>query len=171
MKKILYIVYSLVISKIPGGNNSIGKSIRRRFQNLLGISLGNNAVIGHHTIISYHVLERIVLGENSGIGPYSYVMGTGKIIIGENVICAPKITFVTRWHEISYNENGEKINIQKEGGITIGDDVFIGTNVTILPNVNIGEKSIIASGTTVYKSIPPNSFVRGSKMVIDGLEG
>ncbi|WHX40385.1 acyltransferase [Mesobacillus sp. AQ2] len=171
MKKLLYIFYSLIISKIPGGNNSIGKSFRRRFQRLLGITLGTNAVIGHHTIISYHVLDKLVIGNDSGVGPYSYIMGTGKIIIGKNVICAPKITFVTRWHEIFYDKNGEKINIQKEGGITIGDNVFLGTNVTILPNVNIGEKSIIASGTTVYKSVPPNSFVRGAKMVMDRLEG
>ncbi|MFC4557934.1 acyltransferase [Virgibacillus kekensis] len=170
MKKILYIVYSLLFSKIPGGSYSIGKSIRRNFQRLLGIELGLNSVIGHHTIISYHVLNKLKLGNNSGIGPYSHVTGTGKIILGNNVICAPKITFVTRWHDLSYNEKGEKMNIQKDGDIIIGDDVFIGTNVTILPKVIIGEKSIIASGTTVYKSVPSHSFVRSSKMVIDRLE-
>lgn len=170
MKKVLYVVYSLLISKIPGGSNSIGKSIRRKFQRILGVKLGIDSVIGHNTNISYHVLNKLTLGNNSGIGPYSYLMGTGEIIFGNNVICAPKVTLVTRWHEISYNEKGEKINIQKDGGITIGDDVFIGTNVTILSNVDIGEKSVITSGTTVYKSVPPHSFVRSSKMVIDIME-
>lgn len=166
IKRIIYLLYNIFVSKIPGGTNSLGKSIRRKFQQMLGVKLGRESVIGYNTMISYHITEKIRLGDNSGVGPYSHIMGTGEVIIGDNVICAPKVTFVTRWHDIKYDENGVKQNIQKEGGIFIDNDVFIGTNVTILPNVTIGERSIIASGTTVYKSVPPHSFVRGSKMII-----
>lgn len=169
MKKIIFGIYVFVVSKIPGGNKSIGKFIRAKFQKLLGVKLGENAVVGHHTVISYQILSKLRLGNNSGIGPFSFVLGTGEIILGNNVICAPRVTFVTRWHQISYNSEQEKSNIQKEGNIIIEDDVFIGTNVTILPNVKIGYRSIIASGSVVYKSVPPCSFVRSSSMTIDEL--
>nr|WP_269851768.1 DapH/DapD/GlmU-related protein [Methanosarcina horonobensis] len=45
--------------------------------------------------------------------------------------------------------------------ISIEDDVWIGTNATILPGVTIGKNSVIGAGAVVNKSIPPNSVVVG----------
>ena len=45
--------------------------------------------------------------------------------------------------------------------ITIGDNVYIGNNVIILPGVNIGNKVIIGAGAIVSKDIPDNSVVVG----------
>jgi len=167
----LYLIYILFVRWIPGGNRSIGKSIRRKFQKVLGIHLGANSVIGKNTYFSYSGITKISLGENSGIGPYSYIFGDGNVSIGNNVICAPRVTFVTRWHDLKYDKNNNITeNIQRNGTIVVEDDVFIGTNVTILPNVVIGKGSIIGSGTIVYKSVPPGSKVFGSKMIISKVD-
>ena len=50
---------------------------------------------------------------------------------------------------------------EKVGCIEIGDNVFIGSNTTILQNVRIGSNVIIGAGTLVNKDIPDNSIVGG----------
>lgn len=45
--------------------------------------------------------------------------------------------------------------------IVIGDDVYIGNNVLILPGVKIGSKVVIGAGAVVTKDIPDNSVVVG----------
>ena len=48
------------------------------------------------------------------------------------------------------------------GGVTIENGVWIGNNVIILPNVTIGEKSIVGAGSVVTKSIPAYSVAVGN---------
>ena len=48
-----------------------------------------------------------------------------------------------------------------EGKIKIEDDVWIGSNVIILPNINIGKGSIIGAGSVVTKNIPEYSVAVG----------
>ena len=45
--------------------------------------------------------------------------------------------------------------------VNIGNDVWIGGNVTILPGVNIGNNVVIAAGAVVTKDVPDNSLIGG----------
>ena len=56
----------------------------------------------------------------------------------------------------------------KLGRVTIGDNVFIGINCIILPNVHIGNDVIVGAGTIVSKDIPNNSVAVGNPMQIIG---
>lgn len=56
----------------------------------------------------------------------------------------------------------------KIGRIDIGDNVFIGANATILPNVKIGSNVIIGAGSIVTKDIPDNSLVVGNPARVVG---
>ena len=47
------------------------------------------------------------------------------------------------------------------GSVNIGDDVWLGGNVTILPGVSIGNNVIVAAGAVVTKDIPDNTLVAG----------
>jgi len=171
MRILLYIFYFLFVSWIPGGNHTLGKTVRRFFQILLGIKLGRNAVIGKGTFFSYSSAKKITLGDNSGIGSHSYIFGDGEVTIGDNVVSGPRITLVTRWHDFAYDDSGKRImNSQKSGKIVIEDDVFLGVNVTILPNVRIGRGSIIAAGSVVYKSVSPMSKVFTARMSTNVIE-
>nr|WP_324248840.1 DapH/DapD/GlmU-related protein [Streptococcus macedonicus] len=51
--------------------------------------------------------------------------------------------------------------------VTIGNDVWIGGNVTILPGVTIGNNVVVAAGAVVTKDIPDNCVVAGvpAKMI------
>jgi len=52
--------------------------------------------------------------------------------------------------------------------VSIDDNVFLGSNVTILKGVKIGENSVIASGSVVVKDIPPNAIAAGNPCVVIG---
>lgn len=78
------------------------------------------------------------------------------IEIGNNVTFSIRVVLLA--HDAS---SCKLIEMAKIGKIIIRDNVFIGANATILPNVEIGENSIIGAGSVVTKSIPPNSVVAG----------
>lgn len=48
------------------------------------------------------------------------------------------------------------------GKVTIGDNVYIGTNALIMPGVNIGNNVLVGAGSVVTKSIPDNMVVAGN---------
>ena len=88
-----------------------------------------------------------------------------KIIIGNNVSIAPNVTFVAE----SVANNGKEINeipyvkekLTKYGIIKIEDDVWIGANVTILPDVVIGKCSVIGAGSVVVDNVDEYSIYAG----------
>ena len=86
------------------------------------------------------------------------------IKIHNNVRIASNVSFVT--HDITHvmlNKclNNSEVNNEIVGCIEIMDNVFVGTNVTILNNVRIGPNVIVAAGAVVSKDVPPNSVVGG----------
>ncbi len=88
-----------------------------------------------------------------------------RLIIGKNVSIAPNVTCIV----MSSANNGDRINqlpyvrnvLTKSGTIMIGDEVWIGANVTILPGVHVGECSVIGAGSVVTKDIEPYSIYAG----------
>ena len=86
------------------------------------------------------------------------------ISFGNNVAVASGVTFVT--HDVI-----DKVlnNIDKDfnynyncAPIEVGNNVFIGCNVTILPNIKIGNNVIIAAGSIVTKDVPDNTIIAGN---------
>lgn len=86
------------------------------------------------------------------------------IRIHDNVRIASNVTFAT--HDVTHfmlnKMPGSKGGYTETlGCIEIMDNVFIGTNVTILGNVRIGPNVIVAAGAVVTKDVPPDSVVGG----------
>ena len=101
----------------------------------------------------------LTMGEHSSIGPYGYVGCSGKITIGKNVMFGPKCSLFAENHVFSNKDISIKSQGVQQKGITIEDDCWIGSNVTILDGVTIGKGSVIGAGTLVTKDIPAGSVV------------
>lgn len=86
------------------------------------------------------------------------------ISFGDNVVVASNVTFIT--HDVidkTLNKMNYNINFNYNcSPIEIGNNVFIGSNTIILPNVKIEDNVIIAAGSVVTKDIPKNSVVGGN---------
>ncbi len=92
-----------------------------------------------------------------GSGPFQYIQGEGGIKLGDNVQLAPGV------HLISANHKHENFHQHLKGKpIKIGNDVWIGSNTVILPEVEIGNNVIIGAGSIVTKNIPNNSIAVGN---------
>lgn len=101
----------------------------------------------------------LTMGAHSSIGPYGYVGCSGKITIGKNVMLGPKCSLFAENHVFSDKEVSIKSQGVAQKGITIEDDCWIGSNVTILDGVTIGKGSVIGAGTLVTKNVPEGSIV------------
>jgi len=88
------------------------------------------------------------------------VLGGGKVTIGDNFHSGPECLFITQNHNI----NGTKLpydNTYIYKKINIGDNVWLGSRVTILGGVNVGEGAVIQAGSVVVKSIPAYAIAGG----------
>lgn len=93
------------------------------------------------------------------------------IKIGSNVQIASNVYFVTHdvIHSVINNlPDNKKYVREKVGCIEVGDNVFIGSNTTILQDVKIGSNVVIGANTLVNKDIPDNSVVAGIPATIVG---
>ncbi len=119
-----------------------------------GIQLGNNVSIGRNTTIectgSLKFLGKgLVVGNNVGMGTHGFFGCAGGIEIGDDTIFG---NFVSM-HSENHNFDNLQIPIRLQGvnhrGIKIGCNCWIGSKVTILDGVNIGNGCIIAAGSVV----------------------
>lgn len=79
------------------------------------------------------------------------------ITIGDDVTMAPRVHVLA--HDASTKNN---LGYTKIGRVDIGNNVFIGAESVILPNVTIGDNVVVGANSTVSKSIPSNSVYAGS---------
>lgn len=103
------------------------------------------------------------IGENVTIMDRKVPLYANLIRIHDNVRIASNVTFVTHdvTHKMLNTMIGEDKYEETVGCIEIMDNVFIGTNVTLLNNVRIGSNVIVAAGAVVAKDVPDNSVVGG----------
>lgn len=105
------------------------------------------------------------IGENVTIMDRRIPLYAKLIRIHNNVRLASNVTFATHdiTHYVLRKLPGADMGNSPEtiGCIEIMDNVFIGTNVTIVGGVRIGPKAIVAAGAVVTKDVPENSVVGG----------
>lgn len=104
-------------------------------------------------------------GCNTHVGDHVYanfnltVVDDGECRIGNYVMFAPNVVISTTGHPIhpSFRDKGAQFSLP----VVIKDHVWIGSNVTIMPGVTIGENSVIGAGSVVTRDIPDNVVACG----------
>ncbi|KAH2906874.1 hypothetical protein KXV75_007113 [Aspergillus fumigatus] len=90
------------------------------------------------------------------------VLDCGLVTIGNNVEIGPNVNIITGEHETKIEARRKHRGTEFTREVIIGDDCWIGANVTILAGVTIGSGCSIGAGSVVKRDIPPYSIAVGS---------
>jgi acetyltransferase-like isoleucine patch superfamily enzyme len=133
-------------------------TIRRQLYRMLGADIKRHAVIHYRTEIRNPFY--LVIGKGSIIGDNVLLDARHHISIGANVNLSSNVSIYTEQHD--YRD--ELFRSTDRGGdkaVVIGDRVWIGSNVVVLPGVTIGEGAVCCAGCVVTKDVEPYSVVAG----------
>lgn len=113
---------------------------------------GCHTTIGKHTFINFNLT----------------VQDDTLVTIGDYCDFGPNVTIVTPGHPMLSSErrsihrcDGSDVYVCWARPVHIGNDVWLGANVTVCPGVTIGDGCVIGAGSVVTRDIPPNSFAAG----------
>lgn len=162
---LLYFYYSLAVW-LPDPPRPIG-GICLRFRTWLASKIFLQA--GHDIKVSRNVRfgsgKNVVIGSYSGLNVGCWI--GNDTIIGNDVMFGPEVSILSGGHNFERTD----IPMREQGAtprkpVVIGDDVWIGTRVIILPGIQIGSHSIIGAGSVVTKDIPEYAVVAGNPATI-----
>ena len=125
------------------------------------IALMRSAITRTKYIVKHRLFAQI--GENFFFQPRIMPINGEYIKFHNNVSVASNVTFVCHdvMQKVFNNINPDKHVKKKYGCIEVMDNVFIGSNSTILYNVRIGPNAVVAAGSVVVKDVPPGTIVAG----------
>ena len=102
----------------------------------------------------------IEVGENFFINMNCIILDEAKVTFGDNVFIAPNCGFYTAGHPLDVEQRNK--GLEYAYPITIGNNVWIGAHVCVLPGVTIGDNTVIGAGSIVNKNIPANVLAAGN---------
>ncbi len=134
-------------------------------EKLIPSAKGNNLGIFSPFYCEYGI--NINVGKNCFVNYNSVFLDVSPITLGDNVLIGANVVLATPNHplvkeERIFNEYPDGYHdLEFSSPITIEDNCWICSSVTICGGVTIGENSVVAAGSVVTKNIPPNSLVAG----------
>lgn len=136
----------------------LGYAFRRLLIKHIAVQVGKSVFVKHNAQIGAGV--GLVIGDRSQLG-HNCRIGN-NVTIGCDVLMGPDVVIMTSAH--AFDEPNIPINSQGAlpiRAVTIGDDVWIGTRVIIMPGVTIGRGAVIGAGAVVTKDVPAFGIVGG----------
>ena len=135
---------------------------------LENIEFGNNIIIDDFVLI--YAKEKIEIGNYVHIASFSSISGGGKLVMEEFSGLASGCRIVTGSDDFKDWGFGnptidDRFRNSKIGKVKIDKFAIIGTNSTILPNVNIGEGVTVAANSLVTKDLEPWGVYIGNRKV------
>lgn len=129
---------------------------RAILEQLLG-SIGEYCTVLPPLYVDYG--KHITIGAGTYINHDCYLMDCAPITIGKNVFIGPRFGAYTAQHPLIADERNA--GWERALPITIGDNCWLGGNVTVLAGVTIGEGCVIGAGSVVTRDIPAGSLGMG----------
>ena len=131
-----------------------------------GIHIGRQSLVMHGSVLhvyNFRGLPRagIWIGDDSLIGEYNVIRGQGGVRIGHRVYTSPMVQIIAVNHV--FDDPGRPFVEQgiTAEGITIEDDVWIGSGAVITDGVTVGRGAVVAAGAVVTRDVPPSMVVGG----------
>ena len=102
----------------------------------------------------------IEAGENLFINHNCVILDCAKVSFGDNVLIGPNCCFAAAGHPTDAEQRAALLEYAHP--IKVGNNVWFGAGVTVLPGITIGDNSVIGAGSIVTKDIPPNVIAAGN---------
>lgn len=125
------------------------------------INVGVNTTICNNSKFIVGEDGRLDIGKNCLLGEQGIYNIFDDLLLGDNVITADRVSFVTNIH--LYDDVSVAIKNQKSthDKIIVGDGSWLGMNVTILPGTCIGKNCVVAAHSVVKGSFPDYCVIAG----------
>lgn len=130
---------------------------RQLIKEIVG-SIGDNFTIEQPFHCDYGYF--INIGKNFYANYNLTILDTASVMIGDYVFLGPNVNIYAATHPLDIERRNQ--NLEKGVPVKIGNNVWIGGNVTILPGVEIGDNTVIGAGSVVTKDIPSNVLAVGN---------
>ena len=141
-----------------GRGSKIYRSVRMDTPPYRQFALGKGSVVESYSCINNAVGD-VIIGDHTRIGLHNTIIG--PVSVGNNVNLAQGITVTA----LNHNFGDATKRIDEQGvstkPVVIGNDVWIGANVVVLPGVTIGSHCVVAAGAVVTKDVPDHTLVAG----------
>ncbi|MGG7145251.1 acyltransferase [Clostridium butyricum] len=134
-----------------------------------GIKFGNNTVFYPGCRITVEPKGKIVIGKNCFFNHHCSLTSLKNIYIGDDCIFGENVKI----YDHNHNINKKSIIFRKQGysvaPTIIGNNCWIGSNVTILPGVCVGNNVVIGAGSIITKNISDNTILIQKKINFEKL--
>ena len=130
---------------------------KKLLKKLLG-KTGKNLLIEQPFLCDYGY--NIEVGENFYANAHCTILDAAKVTFGENVFVAPDCSFYTAGHPFDLEQRNR--GLEYAFPIKVGNNVWVGGYVIVLPGVSIGDNSVIGAGSVVSKNIPAGVLAAGN---------
>lgn len=171
IKNICLILYYAIATHLPTQpvpGWQIGYAFRRLLIKHIAESCGDGVIVKTNCYFGrankLRVGHRSQLGMNARIHP--------EVTIGDDLVMGPDVVILTVVH--GFERLDVPINLQdypSNRPVVIGNDVWIGTRVIILPGVTIGDQAVVGAGSVVTKDVPPRAIVAGNPAKVIRMRG
>ena len=124
------------------------------------IRFGDNAFIAHCCTLTGQG-GKISIGSHVHISRNSYINGIGDVEIGDDTLLGPNVVFISGNHPFDRLDIPIRVQGVQRAKISIGNDVWLSANVTVVPGISIGKGAVVGAGAVVTKDLPPYSISAG----------
>ena len=104
--------------------------------------------------------ENIQMGSHVEINHNCVILDCAPVTFGDHVFIGPNCGFYTAGHPLDAVTRNAGLEYARP--ITVGDNVWFGGNVTVLPGVTIGSGAVVGGGSVVSRDVPPNTVAVGN---------
>lgn len=131
---------------------------RTKLLNELFYKIGNNITIEYNFYCDYG--KNISVGDNFYANHNLVILDCAEVVFGDNIFIGPNCGFYCAYHPLNTRTRNKRY--EYAASIKVGNDVWFGGNVVVLPGVTIGDNVVIGAGSVVTKDIPSNSVAYGN---------